>query len=334
MPTAGTILADACARLRSGGVVAFPTETVYGLGADALNSLAVARVFALKSRPWNNPLIVHAADTAMAQRCVSVWSDDAERLAAAFWPGPLSIVLPKASNIPPIVTGGGDGVAVRCPDHPLTLELLHAFGSPLVGPSANPSGRVSPTTAKHVRASFAEADVLVLDGGACVGGIESTVVDVRPATPRVLRPGLIGADDIARVLGRHVEHGIHAAGTGGDPAAALPSPGLLRSHYAPRTPAVLADASDLAAVASAASGGVVVITIGPDGAASLPSAVARITLPADARGYARGLYAALRRADAAGIGLIVIERPAPSADAPDAGVWSAVLDRLDRATAR
>ena len=168
---------EAASRLRDGGVVAFPTETVYGLGADAFSDAAVSRVFALKGRPSRNPLIVHVSGPLMAKRVTATWPVEAQRLADAFWPGPLSIVLPKRPEVPDIVTGGmgSASVAVRCPDHPTALALLYEFGSPLVGPSANLSGSISPTTAAHVRAAFSEQDVLVLDGGPCATGIESTV---------------------------------------------------------------------------------------------------------------------------------------------------------------
>jgi L-threonylcarbamoyladenylate synthase len=307
----------AAARLREGGVVAFPTETVYGLGADAFNEASVRHVFELKGRPSNNPLIVHIADAAGARRCVQAWPAAAATLADAFWPGPLSIVLPKHASIPEIVTGGGPNVALRSPDHPLTLALLRAFGGPLVGPSANRSGSVSPTTAAHVRGVWPLADVLVLDGGPCRIGIESTVVSLAGAEPKVLRPGMITPHDIARVLGRGVT--FEAPAPDGGP---LDSPGRLVSHYAPAARALLVENTD---VAAAARPGCVAIVI----RCELPPDVTTLRLPDDAPAYAAALYDTLRRADGLSPPLIVIERPDDSQDQR----WAAVLDRLSRACA-
>src|SRR5262245_53340115 len=238
-------IAAAVARLRAGGVVAFPTETVYGLGADALSERAVARVFELKGRPGNNPLIVHVASAAMARDVVApgAWGREAELLSTAFWPGPLSIVLPRSAAVPANVTAGGPNVAVRCPDHPTTLALLEAFGGPLVGPSANPSGRVSPTTAAHVREAFGD-EVMVLDGGACRAGIESTVVSL-VGTARVLRPGVIGAGEIGRVLARDVEEARHAPQEESLASRPMESPGRLASHYAPAARTLVVESSGI-----------------------------------------------------------------------------------------
>ncbi len=238
-------ISRAAARLRAGGVVAFPTETVYGLGADALREEAVARVFALKGRPPTNPLIVHVLDEAMARSVCSRWPAGAARLARAHWPGPLTIVVPRAEHVPRVVTSGGETVAVRCPDHPVALALLEAFGGALVGPSANRSGMVSPTTADHVRESFGEDDALTLDGGACRVGIESTVVSLAGARPVVLRPGAISPEMLALALGEDVVAGaLREPGARADPGAPLASPGMLPSHYAPRAPALLATRDD------------------------------------------------------------------------------------------
>jgi L-threonylcarbamoyladenylate synthase len=314
-------IASAVARLRAGGVVAFPTETVYGLGADALDPAAIARVFALKGRPPNNPLIVHVADEAMASSVVSDWPDAARQLARAFWPGPLTIVLPKAPNIPDAVTAGGPTVAVRCPAHHMTLSLLQTFGRPLVGPSANPSGRISPTTAAHVRESFTEDQVLILDGGPCRGGIESTVVSLVENPPRVLRPGLIGAGQIAKVLRCEVREP-DPSRTSEPTAAPLPAPGQLPVHYAPRARAVLLNAAAIAQLPPSPFAVILAIS-----ASSAPAAHRLIPMPADAAAYAARLYAALREADALNPALIVIERP------PSTGpIWDAIADRLRRAT--
>lgn len=309
-------IAAAITALRSGALVAFPTETVYGLGADATRADAVARVYALKGRPANNPLIVHVSSEDMARACAAHWPDAASRLASAFWPGPLTIVVPRSAGIPAIVTAGGPNVALRCPAHPLTLALIEACGFPLVGPSANPSGFVSPTTAAHVREAF--PDLLVLDGGPCSGGIESTVISLEPA-PRILRAGLIGPTEIERVLAEPVT----AAQPAPSSAGPLESPGLLERHYSPRTRCIVRDASDRTAPPDPAT---ITIAIAPAREDSHT-----IVLPADARGYAAGLYAALREADARAGKLIVIHRP-PSTG-PEAEVWRAIHDRINRAAA-
>lgn len=319
-------IATAIRRLRAGRLIAFPTETVYGLGADAFSEAAVARVFELKGRPAANPLIVHVSGVAMARGCVSDWPDRAEALAKEFWPGPLSIVLAKSARIPANVTGGGPNVAVRCPDHPLTLALLEAYGAPLVGPSANLSGGISPTTAEHVSEAFGEEEVYVLDGGPCIGGIESTVLSLAGPGPVELRPGLITPEQIASVIGVRPARLVRGAGGGSE--GPLPSPGLLERHYAPRTRTVLVGAGELMSAIARAPGPVVVVTHEPL-AVGGPHRVE--LLPAEARGYAARLYAALRRADSAGAAQIIILRP--PVGGPDADLWAAVLDRLSRAAA-
>ena len=323
----------AAARLASGGVVAFPTETVYGLGADAMDADAVARVFALKARPAGNPLIAHVLDEAMARAVVAAWPEDASRLARAFWPGPLTLVLPKAEGVPRAVTAGGDRVAVRCPDHPVALALLEAFGGPIVGPSANVSGAVSPTRAAHVRGVWDESDVLVLDGGPCRAGIESTVLALsepdRP--PRILRPGVIGAEAIERVLGRELE------ATPPAETSAQGSPGRAGSHYCPRAPLVLVDALD--ELDRQLDTGPCVV-LGPPGA---PINVApphrSIPMPAGAAGYAAELYAALREADTIADAstearIVAVRPPDHGATLEDTAIWAAVRERLERASAR
>jgi len=317
-------ISRAVIRLAAGGLVAFPTETVYGLGADAANAAAVARIYELKGRPAHNPLIVHVSGPAMARRLAARWTEDAQRLAEAFWPGPLTLVLERGAGVHALITAGGPTVALRAPDHPVTLALIERFGSPLVGPSANPSGRISPTTAQHVRDAFTEEQVLVLDGGACRAGIESTVVDLTGDPARVLRPGLVTPEQIARVLGRAVAR----AGERVDHAGPARSPGLLAQHYAPNAPAVLFDAEQWNDLVRAHAGErLAALTISP-----LPEAPGclRIAMPLDARAYAARLYAALREADATNPSLIAIERP-PEAGREDAEVWAAILDRLTRA---
>ncbi len=312
-------IAKAVARLKAGGVVAFPTETVYGLGADAFNEAAVRRVFELKGRPANNPLIVHVSGEEMAQRVAArgAWSKEAAALGRAFWPGPLTIVVPRSPDLPPIVTAGGPTVAVRAPDHHVTLSLIEGFGGALVGPSANPSGRVSPTTGAHVRASFGEDDVLVLDGGPCRGGIESTVVSIG-GQPRVLRQGLISADEISRVLGGPVAV---AAGEVAASGAAAPSPGMQQRHYSPRSRTALAAAGDLPGLMRGGRAAVLSTSL-----KGVPSPHVLIRMPNEAREYAARLYAALREADELGVDLILVERPEG-----ENSIWNAIRDRLQRA---
>lgn len=320
-------IAPAVARLRAGGVVAFPTETVYGLGADAMNTQAVGRVFALKGRPATNPLIVHVSGEAMARTVAApgAWTKDAAALARAFWPGPLTMVLAKSERVPPIVTGGGGGatVAVRCPAHHVTLAMIEGFGGPIVGPSANPSGRVSPTTAAHVRGSFNERDVLVLDGGACRGGIESTVVSL--ADSRVLRPGPVSAEQIAAVLGRAVEGA--RAGEAAPAGEAAAAPGMQARHYAPRTRAVLFDATDEARVVASLLSPDRRVAVVSARLPGVPPPHVLVRMPQDAEGYAARLYAAMREADELGLDLIAVERPTDPGS-----LWDAIRDRLSRAT--
>lgn len=330
-------IAAAAERLKHGRLVAFPTETVYGLGADALSEAAVARVFAAKGRPSNNPLIVHVDSIAMAKRVVKEWPEGAEALAKAFWPGPLTIVLPKAECVPGLVTGDGPNVAVRAPKHPVALALIGAFGGPIVGPSANKSGCVSPTTAWHVHQEFADADVMVLDGGACEVGIESTVVSLASTGaggPRVLRPGAISAAEISAVLGVKVSEGkAKALASGlasGTQKNVMESPGQLASHYAPRSPAVLVDAAKLQKALREAEGPCVVL--GPL-LTSLPRQHRVIPMPMDAKAYASRVYAALREADALMPALIAIVKPTVVKGAADEALWRAIMDRLKRATA-
>ena len=219
-------VARAAAVLRGGGVVAVPTETVYGLAANALDEAAVAGIFEAKNRPAENPVIVHVADESMVRDCVANWPETAQALAAAFWPGPLTLVLPKAEVIPSIVTAGGDTVGVRQPRHPFMQELIRTCRFPLAAPSANLSNHLSPTTAPHVQTQLAGRIPLVIDGGAAQVGIESTVVDLTGETLRVLRPGMVSAEAIAAVL-------LDVEVTSGNDEGTLKSPGQLKRHYAP-----------------------------------------------------------------------------------------------------
>ncbi len=309
----------AAAELVGGGVAAFPTETVYGLGAVATDAAAVAKVFALKGRPTNNPLIVHVSGEAMARAVAGDWPEVARVLAGALWPGPLSIVVAKGEAIPAVVTGGGPTVCVRCPDHPVALALIEAVGSGLVGPSANRSGGVSPTTAEHVRVAF--PSLLVLDGGPCRVGIESTVVRVADGKLDILRPGVIGADELQRVAGVAVTEPGAGREASGEPLA---SPGLLSRHYAPQTLTIVVPSVDGLDLRGAA-------VLAQEPAAGGVSGAARIIeMPGDADAYAAALYDALRRADAMGLGKIVVVEPKGPGER---AVWDAVSDRLRRACA-
>lgn len=302
--TTPALIREACERLLAGELVAFPTETVYGLGALARDAGAVAKVFERKGRPPTNPLIVHVDGPAMARTVTKVWTSQAQTLADAFWPGPLTIVLPKADWVPSSITAGGSTVGVRCPDHPLTIALLGAIGAPLVGPSANPSGGLSPTSAEHVRASWMPSQVLVLDGGPCRSGIESTVVLLDPheaLPPLILRPGVIGAEDLQAALGIPVR--LDAS----DRAQPTASPGILGPHYQPRTPLVMLEEGEDASPGDAV-----------------------ITLPIDGANAAQMLYASLRAADDRNAQRIAVVLPPARAGS----IWIAIMDRLARASAR
>ncbi len=230
-PLTDEVLQLAADALRAGELIAFPTETVYGLGANALDPAAVAKIFAAKGRPATNPLIVHVADESQVGRVVAAWPDEAKKLAAKFWPGPLTIVVPKGLNVPDAVTAGGLSVAVRCPALASARAIIAAAGVPVAAPSANRSGELSPTTADHVVKSLAGRVHLVFDGGPCVGGLESTVVALTSFQPRLLRPGPITVAQLEAVLGP-----IDATPPKLTADAPMPGPGMLPKHYAPRTP--------------------------------------------------------------------------------------------------
>lgn len=322
------ILRRAAEILRAGGLVAFPTETVYGLGAHALDPAAVQRIYDAKGRPSYNPLIVHVADAEGARRLTRDWPPLAQRLADAFWPGPLTLVLPKRPEVPDAVTAGLDSVAVRVPAHPVALALLRAAAIPVAAPSANRSTRISPTTAQHVARGLGGSVELILDGGATDVGIESTVLDLTVAPPVILRPGLIGREALSAVAG---EVAAAAASSGTD--APRRSPGMLDRHYAPLARVLLVDArrpDDVAAAVHAAAAarahGERVGTISHDRLTIQADAAHR--LPADPAGYARRLYAALHALDDAGCDLVLIEA------VPASPAWAGVRDRLSRAAYR
>ncbi|HXZ48281.1 MAG TPA: L-threonylcarbamoyladenylate synthase [Usitatibacter sp.] len=311
-------VAEAARRLVEGELVAFPTETVYGLGADATNPRAVAKIFALKGRPESHPLIVHFADPLAIAQWAREVPASAMTLAARFWPGPLTMILPKAARVPAAVTGGQDGVGLRCPSHPVAQELLREFariGSGAVAaPSANRFGHVSPTTAQHVRDEFGP-ELAVLDGGACGVGLESTIVDLTRGAPVLLRPGAITRRDIEGVLG--------VAPAERDAAAPRAS-GTLAAHYAPHTALALVEARSLGAeVARSRDVAVLAMRAKPAGI----DVAAWVAAPDDPLRYGHDLYGNLRALDRSGALRILVEAPPPLA------AWEAVNDRLRRAAA-
>ena len=314
---AAATIATAAALLHNGRLVAFPTETVYGLGADATSAAAVGRIFTAKGRPSTNPLIVHVADVSVARRYAATWPIIADRLAEAFWPGPLTIVLPKTAAIVVEAPAGRQTVGLRVPNHPLALELLRAFGGPVAAPSANKSNRVSPTTAAHVRQELGDAVDLVLDGGPCSVGIESTVLDLSTATPTILRPGGISREQIEAVVGRPVAT---FAGSVAHDVAAV-SPGQQLVHYSPQTPAYRFTPSQRNALDTRDAAMMALGTSNDVARRGL-----HVEMPQSPEAYAQHLYAVLRDLDAMNPPAIYIEMP------PDAPAWQAVRDRIGRAT--
>lgn len=315
-------VAEAAEVLRRGGLVAFPTETVYGLGAHALDPAAVERIYRAKGRPAYNPLIVHVADVEQARGLSSAWPDAADRLAERFWPGPLTLVVPRAPAIPDAVSAGLATVGIRVPAHPVAHALLRAAGIPIAAPSANRSTRISPTTAEHVRRGLGDRVDLILDGGPTAVGIESTVLSLAGPVATVLRPGILSLDELREVLG---DVRVSGDDPGGD--AARPSPGMMDRHYAPAAQVRLFDpATRDAAFAEAARAAAEGRSVGVIAFAPARAEGARVVeMPPDARGYASRLYAALHDLDAAGCEAVWIER------VPDGADWAGVRDRLHRA---
>jgi L-threonylcarbamoyladenylate synthase len=313
--------------LRGGGLVAFPTETVYGLGADARNSAAIERIYQAKGRPSTNPLIVHVADAEIARRYAANWPANAEKLAKAFWPGPITLVVPKSGEIVPEATAGRETVGLRAPNHPLALALLRAFDGPLAGPSANRSNRISPTTAEHVRQSLGDRVDLILDGGPCGVGIESTVIDLSSAKPAILRPGGISREAIEAVIGP-----VEMPTIISDLSKSAASPGQQPVHYAPRTPAYRFEANEAELVdaflrrENISSAIFLVLGRHPEWPHFKGEMIEALLMPDDPAVYARVLYSRLHDADNVGRQSIWIEMPA---DAPQ---WLAVRDRIRRAT--
>jgi L-threonylcarbamoyladenylate synthase len=317
----------AAALLRAGEVVALPTETVYGLAANALDAAAVAKIYEVKGRPAHNPIIVHVDGVAMARRCVADWPVAAQRLCESFWPGPLTLVLPRAKIIPDIVTAGGSTVGVRWPSHPFIQAVIRECGFPLAAPSANPANRVSPTNAEHVRQSLGGRIPLIVDGGQSQVGIESTVLDLTASPPRVLRPGMIHEESLLAALGkcgmRNAECGVKTN------SAALRSPGLLQKHYSPKAKLVVVSWNSDDELRSRLAP----LTSHPDRVqiiahSHIPAGFGAdhvSVIPRDAEAFARALYAELHRCDEAGAELIVVEAP------PDTAAWRGIADRLRRA---
>jgi L-threonylcarbamoyladenylate synthase len=319
----GPALQRAASILRAGGLVAFPTETVYGLGANALDEAAVRRIFAAKGRPAYNPLIVHVAERDEASALVVRWTADADRLAERFWPGPLTLVLPKRAAVPDIVTAGLDTVAVRVPGHPVALALLRAARVPLAAPSANPFTRLSPTTAEHVEAGLGDAVDLILDAGPTFVGIESTVIDLSGECPRLLRPGTISRAEIESVVGPMI---VEAPAEAPPDEAARRSPGMVRRHYAPQARLRIFEGGERQSMAAAARqaaaegqrvGGLLLHPLDAPLSHS-------ILMPGTPSGFAARLYSALHELDDAGCSVVL-------ADAvPHEPQWAGVRDRLTR----
>jgi L-threonylcarbamoyladenylate synthase len=302
--------------IREGGLVAFPTETVYGLGADAGNAAAVAQIFELKGRPRFDPLIVHVADQAGLEELVESIPDRAAELIERFWPGPLSLVLPKRASVPEIVTAGLPSVAVRCPSHPVARALIDAAGVALAAPSANRFGAVSPTTAQHVADQFGNSGLSILDGGPCQVGVESTVVSFIDPTPRLLRPGGITFEEIEQVIG------VIEVGQTND--VRPESPGQLSRHYSPSTPFYLSDSMQV----DPPRGRVGLLSLTPPISPTGFAVVEVLSATGDLREAAANLFAAMRRMDSMGLDCIVAQ------PLPEVGLGRAIMDRLRRAAAR
>lgn len=295
--------------LSSGGVVAFATETVYGLGCDTFNNEAIHQVYSMKGRPKDNPMISHVLDQSWAKKLTNEWDEKCIRLADAFWPGPLTLVLPKRIDVPPEACGGRETVAIRCPNHTVAQELLRSFGHPISAPSANKSGYISPTTAKHVSDEFGE-DLLVLDGGSCVDGIESTVLSL-VSTPTILRPGTTPPHAIEEIIGPVTEL---------TQKSQTDSPGTTARHYAPRARVILVSTNEMNVFHNDSATAIVL--------SGTPSSAKFVfQMPKLPREYAASLYRVLREADSAGVSQIAIEQP------PQTNDWHAVQDRLSRCSA-
>lgn len=316
--------------LRAGEVVALPTETVYGLAANAFDAKAVAKIYEIKGRPAHNPIIVHVADVEMAKRCVTAWPASADQLAKSFWPGPLTMILPRAPIIPDIVAAGGATVGVRWPSHPFMQAVICECGFPLAAPSANLSNAISPTNATHVSKQLGDQLALIVDGGQSQVGIESTVIDLVAQPPRVLRPGMIHEESLSAAL-ENYRLPIADCRLADPNVSELRSPGLLNKHYSPKAKLVVRhwrDTADLNLQLSAfnlqrAKTHIIAHTHIPSGEGLGGVSV----IPHDAEAFARAIYAELHRCDEAGAELIVVEA------LPAGPEWRAIADRLTRAAA-
>ncbi len=315
-------LSSAVSLLHQGRVVSFPTETVYGLGADAANPAAVRRIFALKGRPADHPLIVHLAAVEQLKEWAREIPAVAWQLADRFWPGPLTLILKKAAWVPPEITGGQDTIGLRIPAHSLALDLLKAFSGGLAAPSANRFGRISPTCAEHVRDEFGDSLDLVLDGGRCEVGVESTILSLINEKPLLLRPGGVSITELAEVLDSRPE-------TPESPAAGLRVPGMLPSHYAPRTPLVIELPEKLCARANQlqAQGVRAAFMILKKTSAEIrrEERIQIVEMPSQPQAYARRLYHTMRSLDRGDNDLLVVEAP------PQNEAWMAINNRLLRA---
>jgi L-threonylcarbamoyladenylate synthase len=308
--------------LRQGRLVAFPTETVYGLGADATNAIAVSQIFEAKQRPTFDPLIVHIAEFSQLEMVVQHVSQTARQLMDAFWPGPLTLVLPKRPVIPDLVTSGLPGVGIRMPAHPLALQLLREAGCPVAAPSANPFGGISPTTAQHVADGLGNRVHCILDGGPCSVGVESTVVSLMGSAPIVLRPGGCPVEEIEKIIGP-------VAQAVSDPSlddAAQPSPGMLSRHYAPGTPLSLVCRNEVARPAPGLRCGL--LTYGNQAFAGEFERIERLCAAEDLQTCAAGFFATLRSLDSSGLDVIIAHK------FPQHGLGIALNDRLTRAACR
>jgi len=329
-PPDAAAIAHAATTLEAGGLVAFPTETVYGLGGDAENPAAVAAIYAAKGRPANHPVIVHLSEAGDPEYWTGSLTEPARQLIAAFWPGPLTLIVKRAAHIPDAVSGGQDSVGLRCPSHPVAQALLRAFKrghGGVAAPSANRFGHVSPTTAQHVHDEFGPS-LEVLDGGACAVGIESTIVDLSRGFAALLRPGHITPQQIAEVLG------VAPRLPDGSDATAPRASGTLKAHYAPRTPLALLDLQQMAAALAARAPGEAMAVVVRASDVALLSALVQdapevrfVAAPESPERYAQDLYGLLRALDRADVSRILVER------LPAGPEWDAVNDRLGRAAA-
>jgi L-threonylcarbamoyladenylate synthase len=318
-PASDERIIEAVSILKQGGLVAFPTETVYGLGADAANPEAVNKIFQAKQRPADHPLIVHIADAKLLQQWAKDIPPAAYALAEAFWPGPLAMVLPKQQQVPLAVTGGQQTVALRVPGNPVALKLLQAFGGGIAAPSANRFNQISPTLAEHVVSELGDAVDMILDGGPCEVGLESTIIDLSKAQPALLRPGHITPEQIEAVIQTTLLR---------PQATDTRAPGMLELHYAPRTPAALCDSQNLIKqIQQLRQQDKKIAVLARVTAIAAQLGVTVLTLPREAEAYGHEMYAALRQLDALGLDAILIEQ------LPATEEWLAVNDRLSKATA-